>query len=195
MTDVLVLIEQRLKAAAITVRAIPSGAEDLTKETQGWPDCVLITLESARSDQAARRIAPTPEALDDMRVAIAWLGKLDPEEADLVWLRAEGNPWRVVSQKTGCVRPKAWERWKVAIAKIARRAKVGTKARLTKAKADAGSKNDQDQDQDKGNGSPDLLEPFAGNTSNLADAFDATTCNAEVGEAVATGGAGGTEGV
>lgn len=138
MTDVLMLIEQRLKSAAITVRAIPSGAEDLTKETQGWPDCVLITLESARSDQAARRLAPTPEALEDMRVAIAWLGKLDPEEADLVWLRADGNPWRVVSQKTGCVRPKAWERWKAAIAKIARRAKVGTKTKLTKAKADAG---------------------------------------------------------
>ena len=35
MTDVLVLIEQRLAAAAITVRAIPSSPEDLTAEAQG----------------------------------------------------------------------------------------------------------------------------------------------------------------
>lgn len=186
MTDVLILIEQRLAAAAITVRAIPSSPEDLTEEAQGWPDCVLITLESARSDQAARRIAPTPEALDDMRVAIAWLGKLEPEEADLVWLRADGNPWRVVSQKTGCVRPKAWERWKAAIAKIARRAKVRAKATPPKPKADPASKKDQDQDE--GNGSTEPLPLFVGVTVGLADPADATTCNPDLGGARGTGG-------
>ena len=167
MTDVLVLIEQRLAAAAITVRAIPSSPEDLTEEAQGWPDCVLITLESARSDQAARRVAPTAEALDDMRTAIAWLGKLDPEEADLVWLRADGNPWRVVSQKTGCVRPKAWERWKAAIAKIARRAKVRAKATPPKPKADPASKKDQDKDE--GGGSTEPLPLFVGVTVAVTD--------------------------
>ena len=192
MTDVLILIEQRLAAAAITVRAIPSSPEDLTEEAQGWPDCVLITLESARSDQAARRIAPTPEALDDMRVAIAWLGKLDPEEADLVWLRADGNPWRVVSQKTGCVRPKAWERWKAAIAKIARRAKVRAKATPPKPKADPASKKDQDQDE--GNGSTEPLPLFVGVTVGLAGPADATTCNPDLGGGARNrGGLGGRE--
>ena len=186
MTDVLVLIEQRLAAAAITVRAIPSSPEDLTAEAQGWPDCVLITLESARSDQAARRVAPTAEALDDMRAAIAWLGKLDPEEADLVWLRADGNPWRVVSQKTGCVRPKAWERWKAAIAKIARRAKVRAKATPPKPKADPASKKDQDKDE--GGGSTEPLPLFVGVTVAVTDPQGEGTMTPDLGGARGTGG-------
>ena len=186
MTDVLVLIEQRLAAAAITVRAIPSSPEDLTAEAQGWPDCVLITLESARSDQAARRVAPTAEALDDMRTAIAWLGKLDPEEADLVWLRADGNPWRVVSQKTGCVRPKAWERWKAAIAKIARRAKVRAKATPPKPKADPASKKDQDKDE--GGGSTEPLPLFVGVTVAVTDPQGEGAMTPDLGGARGTGG-------
>ena len=186
MTDVLVLIEQRLAAAAITVRAIPSSPEDLTEEAQGWPDCVLITLESARSDQAARRVAPTAEALDDMRTAIAWLGKLDPEEADLVWLRADGNPWRVVSQKTGCVRPKAWERWKAAIAKIARRAKVRAKATPPKPKADPASKKDQDKDE--GGGSTEPLPLFVGVTVAVTDPQGEGAMTPDLGGERGTGG-------
>lgn len=126
MTDLVATVEGRLKAAVDTLRALPEAALALIAEAGGaWPEFVLVTWEGFMLEQTARRVAPTPEAVDDMRTVIGWLGLLEPEEAELVWLRAAGHPWRVVSQRTGCVRPKAWSRWKAAIAKITRRAKGG----------------------------------------------------------------------
>ena len=115
---------------------------------------------------------------------MAW--KLDPEEADLVWLRADGNPWRVVSQKTGCVRPKAWERWKAAIAKIARRAKVRAKATTPKPKADPASKKDQDKDE--GGGSTEPLPLFVGVTVAVTDPQGEGAMTPDLGGARGTGG-------
>lgn len=139
MTEAILIVEARLAAAVVVIRSIPSSADVLQIDVTDWPGCVLETLDAARLDQTARRAIPTEEALDDMRAAIAWLGHLEPEEAELVWLRASGQPWRYVSQKTGCVRPKAWSRWKAAIAKIARRAKVRAKASPPKPKTQAAS--------------------------------------------------------
>lgn len=142
MTEAILIVEARLAAAVVVIRSIPSSADVLQIDVTDWPGCVLETLDAARLDQTARRAVPTEEALDDMRAAIAWLGHLEPEEAELVWLRASGQPWRYVSQKTGCVRPKAWSRWKAAIAKIARRAKVRAKASPPKPKTQAASKKE-----------------------------------------------------
>lgn len=154
MTDLVATVEARLKAAVDTLRAIPAAGLALIVEAGGaWPEFVLVTWEGFMLEQTARRIPPTPEAVDDMRTVIAWLGVLEPEEAELVWLRAAGHPWRVVSQRTGCVRPKAWSRWKAAIAKITRRAK-GARAKAShpapkpaaKPKAADGKGDDKDDD-------------------------------------------------
>lgn len=131
------IVEARLIAAVQTLRAIPSAGEDIQIDPAKLPPYVSDTLRAAFEDQTARRIAPTEEALADMRTAIGWLRYLDEGEGELVWLRADGQPWRYVSQKTGCVRPKAWARWKEAIAKVARRAKVKARPASPRAKATA----------------------------------------------------------
>jgi hypothetical protein len=154
MTDLVANVEARLKAAVDTVRALSQDALELVAEGGSvFPECVLISWEGFLQDQTARRIPPTPEAVDDMRVVMAWLGLLEPEEAELVWLRAAGHPWRVVSQRTGCVRPKAWSRWKAAIAKITRRgkgarAKASPPAPKVTAKAKAADAKGEDKDDD-----------------------------------------------
>ena len=39
-----------------------------------------------------------------------WIGWLEEEQRHLVWMRAEGRGWRVISQRFGCDRTTAWRR-------------------------------------------------------------------------------------
>jgi DNA-binding CsgD family transcriptional regulator len=67
------------------------------------------------------RAAAAPEAIDRMDEALAWLGWLDPEERRLTWLRAEGLSWKRIAYRLGIGRTTAWQRWTMALLKIASR--------------------------------------------------------------------------
>ena len=45
----------------------------------------------------ARPAAAAPEAIDRMDEAFRWLCWLDPDVRELVWVRAEGLPWKRIS--------------------------------------------------------------------------------------------------
>jgi Domain of unknown function (DUF6362) len=58
--------------------------------------------------------APPPEPIDRMDVA-----RLDhPEDRRLVWLRAEGLPWKRITHRLGVGQTTAWQRWTAALPKI-----------------------------------------------------------------------------
>ena len=44
-----------------------------------------------------------------------------PRGAALVWLRAEGMPWKRITRRLAIGRTTAWQRWTVALLKIATR--------------------------------------------------------------------------
>ena len=69
----------------------------------------------------SRPAAPAPEAIDRMDEALGWLCWLEPEERRLVWLRAEGLPWKRITHRLGIGRTTAWQRWTIALLKIATR--------------------------------------------------------------------------
>jgi hypothetical protein len=46
---------------------------------------------------------------------------LEAEERRLVWLRAEGVPWKRITRRLGVGRTTAWQRWTIALLKIATR--------------------------------------------------------------------------
>ena len=46
---------------------------------------------------------------------------LEPDERRLVWLRAEGMPWKRITHRLGIGRTTAWQRWTMALLKIATR--------------------------------------------------------------------------
>ena len=54
-----------------------------------------------------------------MDEALSWLAWLEPEERRLVWLRAEGLPWKRITHRLGIGRTTAWQRWTMALLKIA----------------------------------------------------------------------------
>ena len=78
-----------------------------------WPKLVGEPCRHARPAAAA------PEAIDRMDEALGWLMWLEPEERRLVWLRAEGVPWKRITHWLGIGRTTAWQRWTTALLKIA----------------------------------------------------------------------------
>jgi hypothetical protein len=77
-----------------------------------WPKLVGEPCRPVRPAAAA------PEAIDRMDEALGWLLWLEPEERRLVWLRAEGVPWKRITHWLGIGRTTAWQRWTTALLKI-----------------------------------------------------------------------------
>jgi hypothetical protein len=67
------------------------------------------------------RVVPSARDIQRMEDCIGWLAWLDPEDARIVWLRAEGVRWRQVCIRAGVVRSTAWRRWAAALLTIAKR--------------------------------------------------------------------------
>ena len=104
-------VARRLQEAADVLSRLPDervrGFYDL------WPRIV------AEPSRGAHPAAAAPEAIDRMDAALGWLCWLDPDERRLVWLRAEGLPWKWITRRLGIGRTTAWERWTIALLKIA----------------------------------------------------------------------------
>jgi hypothetical protein len=107
------LVAERLAEAADVLARLPGervrGLYDL------WPKLIGAPGRNVRPAAAA------PEAIDRMNEALGWLMWLDSEERRLVWLRAEGLPWKWITHRLGVGRTTAWQRWTVALLKIATR--------------------------------------------------------------------------
>jgi hypothetical protein len=105
------LVAERLAEAADVLARLPDeragGFYDL------WPRLVGAT---GRGSSPA---ALAPEAIDRMDEALGWLCWLDPDERQLVWLRAEGMPWKRITHRLGIGRTTAWQRSTIALLKIA----------------------------------------------------------------------------
>jgi hypothetical protein len=107
------LVAERLEEAVDVLSRLPEdkvrGLHDL------WPRLTGTVCASARPAAAA------PEAIDRMDEALGWLMWLDPGERRLVWLRAEGLPWKRITYRFGIGRTTAWQRWTMALLKISTR--------------------------------------------------------------------------
>ena len=101
----------RLAEAADVLARLP--AERARGFYNRWPRLVGAPCAAARPAAAA------PEAIDLMNEALRWLIWLEPGERRLVWLRAEGMPWKRITHRLGIGRTTAWQRWTMALLKIA----------------------------------------------------------------------------
>jgi len=77
----------------------------------------VLSRDAART----RPAAPPPAAIDRLDEVLGWLCWLEPEERRLVWLRAEGRPWKAITAELCVCRTTAWQRWTLALLKIAGR--------------------------------------------------------------------------
>ena len=107
------VVADRLVEAADVLARLPEGR--VREFYDLWPRIVGAPCASARPAAAA------PAVIDRMDEALRWLCWLDPEERLLVWLRAEGLPWKRIISRLGIGRTTAWQRWTVALLKITTR--------------------------------------------------------------------------
>ena len=107
------LVAERLEEAVGVLARLPEdkvrGVYDL------WPRLV------GEASGHGRAAAAAPEAIDRMEETLRWLSWLDPEDRRLVWLRAEGLPWKRITHRLVIGRTTAWQRWSIALLKIATR--------------------------------------------------------------------------
>lgn len=67
------------------------------------------------------RVIHSAAAISRMEECFDSLLMLNPEDARIVWLRAEGARWRQVCIRAGVVRSTAWRRWVAALLTISKK--------------------------------------------------------------------------
>ena len=106
-------VARRLEEAADVLARLPEWR--VREFYDLWPRIVGAPCASARPAAAA------PAAIDRMDDALGWLMWLEPEERRIVWMRAEGLPWKRITHRLGIGRTTAWQRWTVALLKVTTR--------------------------------------------------------------------------
>lgn len=114
------IIEDRMEEAALTLRRLPNPPGSGPKGFgQSWPEYVHEARHAYGYHETRMRVIPSAAEIQRMEECIDWLRFIGPEEARIVWLRAEGWRWRQVCIQAGCVRQTAWRRWVAALQTIA----------------------------------------------------------------------------
>lgn len=111
-------VEERLREAADVLRRLPE------RRIQGyfslWPRIVYEFADLVGQEpQKLRRPPPAPDAIDRTEEVFPWVGWLAPDDAKLVWARAEGTPWKGICWRFGVARATAHRRWEYALSLIA----------------------------------------------------------------------------
>ncbi len=117
-------IEDRFEEAAYTLRHLPERNRP-RGYASSWPPFVRDAMQAyGYTPEAPMRIVPSAAAISRMEECFDWLLILDPEDARIVWLRAEGVRWRQVCYRAGVVRTTAWRRWAASLLTIAKHLKA-----------------------------------------------------------------------
>ena len=101
------MVEARFEEAASTLRRLPDTRVPGYFNT--WPPIVRSVYEAFGWERARMpKIAPTPDAIGRMEETFTWLAWLEPDDARIVWMRAEGERWKPICWKVGLSRQHAW---------------------------------------------------------------------------------------
>jgi hypothetical protein len=119
-------LEDLFEEAARTLRRLPNPPGSGPKGYgSAWPDYVQDTRHAYGYNEARMRVIPSAADIARMERCLDWLQLVSPEDAKIIWLRAEGHRWRYVCIQAGCVRQTAWRRWVAALATIAKKVNGG----------------------------------------------------------------------
>ena len=112
------MVEERLVEAADVLKRLPAP------RIQGfyslWP-AIAPSFDDlvGRTPRPMSRPWPAPDAIDRMEATLDWLKWLEPEDAKLVWARAERMQWKPICWRFGIGRATANRRWQYGLCLIA----------------------------------------------------------------------------
>jgi len=115
-------VEERFAEAARTLRRLPE--ERPIGYFNVWPAIVRTRWEIMAMEPQPMKVLATPQAITRMELCMDWMLWLDPEDARLVWLRAEGHSFRYLARHFGVSRMMVWRRWAAALIEISNRTKT-----------------------------------------------------------------------
>ena len=119
-------LEDMFEDAARTLRRLPDPPGSGPKGYgSAWPDYVQDARHAYGYNEVRMRVIPSAADISQMEQCLDWLRLVSPEDAKIIWLRAEGHRWRYVCIQAGCVRQTAWRRWVAALATIAKKVNGG----------------------------------------------------------------------
>ena len=111
------MVEKRVLEAAEVLRRMP------TPRVRGyfntWPELVRTFGDLVGQEPVQRRPLPSPSAISRMEETITWNRFLERDDANFMWLRAEGTPWKEICHRCGISRATAHRRWDYALSVIA----------------------------------------------------------------------------
>ena len=121
-------IEDRFEEAAYVLRRLPEKDRPRGYRSS-WPPIVQEAKHAyGYTPEAPMRVIPSAAAITRMEECLDWLLLIDPEDARIIWLRAEGSRWRQVCIRAGCVRSTAWRRWAAALLTISKKLNSAAKS-------------------------------------------------------------------
>lgn len=117
MTDwTIARVQDRLELAADVMRQMPGV------KPQGyfnaWPEYFHSFADKVGQEPLMRRPLPSPRMITEADEAMLWLRWLEVDDARLVWLRANGKPWKPICWELGISRATAHRRWQYGLAVI-----------------------------------------------------------------------------
>jgi len=113
-----IMVENRLAEAADVLRRLPNAGVQGFAST--WPPYVREYWETYGTDEITlRRPPPSAASITRMDEALPWLRLVDPADAQIIWLRANGDPWKAICWKAGMSRATAHQHWMFGLCVIA----------------------------------------------------------------------------
>jgi hypothetical protein len=109
-------VQDRLELAAGVMRQMPGVMPQ--GFFNAWPEYFHSFADKVGQEPQMRHPRPSPRQITQAEEAMLWLRWLEKDDARLVWLRANGTPWKPICWELGISRATANRRWQYGIAVI-----------------------------------------------------------------------------
>ena len=109
-------VDARLESAADVFSMLP----DVKPKGyfNAWPEYFHSFADKVGQEPQMRRPRPSPRQITQAEETLLWLRWLDPDDARLLWLRANRTPWKPICWELGISRATANRRWQYGLAVI-----------------------------------------------------------------------------
>lgn len=115
-------VAQRFKECYETLQRLPGGVNLGCRSF--WPDIRYEARELARQEQRPAKLRATPEQITRAEQTLEWIKLVSQGSRELIWMRAEGRPWRVIASITGIPKTTVQRYWVQALVNIAKHIQV-----------------------------------------------------------------------
>jgi hypothetical protein len=109
-------VADRLELAADVFARLPSVRPQ--GHFSAWPEYFHSFGDQVGQEARMRRPRPSPRDITQAEEALLWLRWLEQDDARIVWLRANGTPWKKIGWEVGLSRPAANRHWQYGLALI-----------------------------------------------------------------------------